>query len=168
MIYEKSVGNETSVTSTISVIKSELGKATRLKTEINFQNAQLSGITIVKAHGDTLSGAFITEFGLKGFEFNLYHNSCKVFNLMSKLNKWYIRKTLENDLLFTFNRYQSNKTLYINGKEYRLKTLNNKISSVSIVNNNKLIEQLTVENDSVFSVDNRPLNIQYRFQKLGN
>ena len=87
---------------------------------------------------------------------------------MSKLNRWYIRKTLETDLLLTFNSYQLNKTLYINGKEYNLKTLDNKIISVSIVNNKKMIVQLTVENDSVFSVHNRPLNIQYRFQKLGN
>jgi hypothetical protein len=164
----KSSGVHGSVANSLSVITLTENKATKLKTEITFSQAQISGISIIKSHGDTISGAFVTEFGLKGFEFNLYNNRCRVFNLMSKLDKWYIRKTLENDILMIFNRYQSTNINYISGKQYELKTDKNKILSISRTEHKKNTGFLIFENDSVFLMQNIKLNIKYNFQRLEN
>lgn len=167
-VYKNTGVSTSNLGNSVSLINMQENKNTKLKTEINFQKAQLSGITVLKVHCDTILGAFISEFGLKGFEFIIYNNHCKVFNIMSKLNKWYIRNTLENDLLVAFNSYQTNKPTIINKKKYTVETVNNKIITISNTHKNKFVEQLTIENDSVFTLNNFSLNIIYRFQTLPN
>jgi len=167
VVYESS-GVHGNGANSLSVITLTENKATKLKTEITFSQAHISGISIIKSHGDTISGAFVTEFGMKGFEFNLYNNRCNVFNMMSKLNKWYIRKTLQNDILMIFNHYQPANINYISGKKYELNIEKNKILSVLRTEHKENTGILIFENDSVFLMKNLKLNIRYNFQQLNN
>jgi len=97
-----------------------------MQTAISFQKAQISGLTLVKLSGDTVTGSFVNEFGLKGFDFITSNGKSKVMNLMKPLDKWYIRRTLSEDLAFIFTvtrscnsgesfvitKFDSGKTVY--------------------------------------------------------
>jgi hypothetical protein len=82
---------------TINVIK--------FQTLISFRETELSGILIFKKMTDSTSaGSFINEFGLKGFDFSISPDRAKLGYTFRKLDKWYIRRTLETDLHFMFSK----------------------------------------------------------------
>ena len=157
----------------LSVIAYRDGKVTRLKSEINFNQAQLSGITIVKQKGDTVVGAFINEFGIKGFEFEACKGKCKITNLMSKLNKWYIRQTIENDLAFIFTitnqtfRSEEMQIASYSKTQFRYTlTQTEKIRKVERMEKGKLTGKLHFENDTTFIMSNIKRNLIYKMQIL--
>jgi hypothetical protein len=107
----------TQITADQKVISGFLDTLTVIKfrTTINFKKNGLSGILILKKMTDTTSaGSFINEFGLKAFDFSVDQDRTKLGYTFRKLDKWYIRRTLETDLHFIFSKPGHFATCLIN------------------------------------------------------
>ncbi len=77
----------------------------KFQTYMKFRKAEMTGILIIKKMNDSVvAGSFINEFGIKGFDFNLYPSKVKFSYMFRKLDKWYIRKSLGQDLHFLLIR----------------------------------------------------------------
>ncbi len=74
----------------------------RLRTTISIKDVQISGITIAKLKQDTVTGIFMNEFGIKSFSFQTSEGNCKILSILSKLDRWYIKRLLASDLAFIF------------------------------------------------------------------
>jgi hypothetical protein len=121
----------------------------QLKTSINYKKVQISGITIIKSSGDTVNGVFINEFGVKGFEFRIIKDRCKVTRVMKVIDKWYIKSMLSSDL---FNIFK---------KKYSFK-------NVEGIQTNLDNENMKFINDSTFVYTNIKWNVKYEFNLLDN
>lgn len=87
----------------------------KFRATINFKKTGLSGILILKKLTDSTSaGSFINEFGLKAFDFSVDPNRTKLGYTFRKLDKWYIRRTLETDLHFMLSKPRHFTTCLIN------------------------------------------------------
>jgi hypothetical protein len=69
---------------------------------IKMKDKQLSGICLLKKVGDEWRGSLVSEFGAKAFDFTVTSRKCKLQNVVSSLDKWYIRKTVVSDLYCLF------------------------------------------------------------------
>lgn len=69
---------------------------------IDTGKAQLTGICMMRAEGDSVLGSMVNEFGIKAFDFIADRTKGKVrlFNIVSFLDKWYIRRTVAADLAY--------------------------------------------------------------------
>jgi hypothetical protein len=72
----------------------------RYRTFIKTQKAELSGILILKYLHNEWKGSLVNEFGIKSLDFIVRGKKCKLLNVIPFLDKWYIRRTIANDLLF--------------------------------------------------------------------
>ena len=74
--------------------------------QIETPKAYLSGILITKAQDDCIIGSLVNEFGVSAidFSFNIEKDKLKLINVVSFLNKWYIKKTLNSDLKFCIHQ----------------------------------------------------------------
>lgn len=70
--------------------------------QIETPKASLSGILITKVQDNRIIGSLMNEFGVSAidFSFNIEKDQSKLINVVSFLNKWYIKKTLNSDLKF--------------------------------------------------------------------
>lgn len=68
----------------------------------------LSGICIIRT--DSAGGAMsiINEFGIKAFDatYQAAKDKVKLHNVISPLNKWYIRRTISKDMAYLFNPHK--------------------------------------------------------------
>jgi hypothetical protein len=158
----------------ISTFQIKDSETLRLKTTIIAGNSQLSGITIVKQKADTTFGVFINEFGLKGFEFKVVGSSCELLRMLKKMDKWYIRKTISNDLAYIFaitNPIKTGLNEYTARfrKQSYIYTMNsNELEKSVRMNNGRLSGKMTIEDNSVFIFENTKRKLIYRFQLIKN
>ena len=75
-------------------------KVSEYRVQIKINQAELSGIMIVKYMNDEWRGTLINEFGIKAFDFIAPKGKCKLQNVTPFLDKWYIRKTIESDFVY--------------------------------------------------------------------
>jgi hypothetical protein len=77
----------------------------KFKTQILFKTTELTGLLVCKqTAGGTIVGSFINEFGVKAFDLTITSRRAKLTNVLTYIDKWYIRKTIASDfhfLLFT-------------------------------------------------------------------
>ena len=67
---------------------------------INRGNTNISGILIVKYIDNSWLGTVVNEFGLKVFDFSCTARKCELKNVVSMIDKWYIKQTISNDIKF--------------------------------------------------------------------
>lgn len=140
----------------------------RLRTAISFKKAQLSGIMLVKQRNDSLVGAFINEFGIKGFEFVVTNNHCKLTNVLSFLNKWYIRRTISSDLQFMFSsvyvaeRDSSAILIEGSGVSYHYSLAGGKVVRAQRISGTQKTGEAFCLNDSAFEVNNIQRKLTYK------
>jgi hypothetical protein len=105
---------------------------------ISRDNLNLSGIWLVKRMDESWRGTMMNEFGVKVFDFICTAKACELKNVIALANKWYIRKTLAEDVQFileidnptykagrTAHRNQSNDTLTVTYKSKQLQRADN-------------------------------------------
>ncbi|MDD4589308.1 MAG: hypothetical protein PHG06_02600 [Parabacteroides sp.] len=63
----------------------------------------MTGICLLKKTGDKWNGSLINEFGIKAFDFTSDEGMTHLHHIVSFLDKWYIRRTIEQDLHYLFN-----------------------------------------------------------------
>lgn len=82
--------------------KSSAAQVGRVDVFVDFASANLSGLLYYRLTGDGVVGSMVNEFGIRMFDLRIDRKGCRVDNLPDKLDKWYIRRTLQQDLLFMF------------------------------------------------------------------
>jgi hypothetical protein len=63
----------------------------------------ISGLCMLKKSGDEWRGTFMNEMGAKAFDFIVTDKKCELLNVISMMNKSYVKKTVAADLYFFFN-----------------------------------------------------------------
>ena len=83
-----------------------LSDTQRYTFQIETPKAFLSGVLMTKAQDDSIIGSMVNEFGVSAidFSFSIKKDKLKLINVVSFLNKWYIKKTLDSDLKFIIHQ----------------------------------------------------------------
>lgn len=68
--------------------------------QIETSKAAITGIMLLKETPDDIVGSMVNEFGVSAIDFiyNKKKNSIKLLNVVSFLNKWYIKMVLKKDI----------------------------------------------------------------------
>jgi len=89
------------------------------KTQIQLYNKYFSGLLFIKSIGDnTKRIVFVTEFGIKIFEFEFQDEHLEVYHCLEMFNKKVILKTLEKDInLLLMNDLSADKVKIFKDKK---------------------------------------------------
>ena len=109
------------------------------------EKMSISGIWIVKYMDNSWRGTMVNEFGMKMFDFICTPCACELKNVVAMMDKWYIKKTIAEDLLFILeidhpkcnmnrNSIMNNDTLTIT---YKKKTLQRFATGEMVMHNKK-------------------------------
>ena len=109
------------------------------------EKMSISGIWIMKYMDNSWRGTMVNEFGMKMFDFICTPCACELKNVVAMMDKWYIKKTIAEDLLFILeidhpkckikkNSALSNDTLTIS---YKKKTLQRFANDEMVMHNKK-------------------------------
>lgn len=120
------------------------------------QDKSFSGICILKKNGGEWRGTLINEMGAKAFDFIVTDKKCELLNVISMMNKWYIKKTVASDLYFLFNADNAKAPFqkYLERFEQ---------DGIKVVNYQK--KQIAVKSDAILLI-NRRRNLQYELKKI--
>lgn len=101
--------------------------------EIEMEKGHISGILITKDYNDRIVGTMINEFGVSALSFIYDKNkdTIKLQDVMSMLNKWYIKRVLKSDLNYCIHvlydiPYKSSKVHIISKKNDKTTVTNTK------------------------------------------
>lgn len=125
---------------------------------LKVEKMDLSGIAIVKTDGSTVRGSVINEFGIKAFDFISTPDNCKLLNVISFMDKWYITKAISDDFQFLW------QTKNQNAKKCRF-TQNDSELKIEKIKCKKIDKQLIV-NDNSFTLINFKRKITYTFKEI--
>ena len=78
----------------------------------------LTGICVVKRTDAGIVGSVVNEFGLHAFDMVEKGRKLKVKNVMSMMDKWYIRRVLKKDLVQLMLRLQQGQYCYKNERQH--------------------------------------------------
>ena len=124
---------------------------------IYFGDANLSGIWVVRQIEQSWRGIMMNEFGLKMFDFICTANQCELKNVVALANKWYIRKTIANDLQFIL---EIDNPAYKKGrKAYR----NSDNDTLTITHKNQVLQRFP---NGEMVMRNNKRNLTYTFKKM--
>lgn len=73
------------------------------------RGAELTGICIIKTDTTGSRGVVVNEFGIHALDFTLSpdRRKVKLLNLVSAMNRWYIKRVVRADLKFLFGATQN-------------------------------------------------------------
>lgn len=142
-----------------SLVLVHSGSTVKFKTSVSFQNAQISGILIVKNQNDTIRGAFVNEFGIKAFTFFATEKEGALLTQIKALNKWYIRKTVLSDLSFIF--FPEGQCRWVESLGELKKT-----AKIERAVKGKTTGELTIVNDTLVTMVNNKRNITYQLTMI--
>jgi len=74
----------------------------RYQVDIQVRGSHITGICMLRKSDEGWRGTLINEFGVKAFDFIVSPQKCELLNTISMMNKWYIRRTIADDLHFLF------------------------------------------------------------------
>ncbi len=112
----------------------ENGEKRNFQLTVEFNQAYLQGMMIVKRVGSEMVCTCINEFGIKAFDFryNLEREKGRMQDVIKFLNKWYIKRIIRKDLCRIFENMerleQKDGVVDLSGLElsvkYTMKTFN--------------------------------------------
>ena len=71
---------------------------------------ELTGVCVMDSRPDgSIMGTVVSEFGMKAFDFTYVKGKTKVLNVVTFLDKWYIRSVLRRDLAFILSNLPQGK-----------------------------------------------------------
>lgn len=127
------------------------------RVSIKTPKTSITGLCIVKRSGGELRGSLINEMGAKAFDFVVTDANCQLLNIIPALDKWYIRKTLADDLFFLFG--VDNPSAAFAGKAERFEQ-----NDCLIVTYGK--KQIIRKADGSVSMTNSRRRLQYNLRKI--
>ena len=94
------------------------GERARYTASIEMQKAHISGICIMAYQEGRINGSLFNEFGISAMDFSYFpeKDKVKLHNVISILNRWYIKMTLRKDLKKLIHVLQDGKNEYVNEK----------------------------------------------------
>jgi len=117
----------------------------------------ISGICMLKKVGEEWRGTFMNEMGAKAFNFIVTDEKCELLDVISMMDKWYIKKTIAADLYYLFNADNPKASFY--------KQLERFEQDGNLVVNNKK-KQILVEPDGSILLMNNRHNLRYELRKM--
>ena len=106
------------------------GEKTKLDAMIEMPRGYISGICILMHDGSKVKGSLFNEFGISALDF-VYDTSkdkVKITNVISFIDKWYIKRVLRKDLREVMHCLEKRQSEYKNHKRnivYRFLALTN-------------------------------------------
>ena len=78
----------------------DIDQSRRYSVNIDFAQAGISGVCIMREQSDDVLGAIVNEFGVLAlnFSYDTQRGKVKIIDIIPQLNKWYIRRVLRGDL----------------------------------------------------------------------
>ena len=129
----------------------------RYRITLKTPDNSITGICVLKKSGEEWRGTFINEMGAKAFNFIVTDEKCKLLDVIAMMDKWYIKKTVADDLYYLFN--------VDNPKASFRKKLEWFNQGGNLVINNKNKQILVFPNHIVMLMNNRH-NLQYELIKM--
>jgi hypothetical protein len=80
----------------------DAGRTSGYQVRIRTEQAEVTGILIVKHIDGEWRGSLMNEFGLKAFDLVASERKCRLIHVVPFLDKWYIRRTIERDFIYLF------------------------------------------------------------------
>lgn len=77
------------------------------------------GLFIMEKQDNIIKGSLFNEFGITAynFEFNIRNGKIKLYDVISFLNKWYIKKIIKGDMEYLFRNELLDKKSVSRGRE---------------------------------------------------
>ena len=129
----------------------------RYRVTLKTPDNSITGICVLKKSGDEWRGTLINEMGARAFNFVVTDEKCELMDVISMMDKWYIKKTVAADLYYLFN--------VDNPKASFRKQLERFEQNGNLVVNNKKKQILVEPDGSVLLMNNRH-NLQYELRKM--
>ena len=117
----------------------------------------ITGLCILKKTDDEWRGTLVNEIGAKAFDFKITDEKCELLNVISLMDKWYIKKTVAADLHFLFNVDNPKAPFRKRLERYEQ-------DGIKVVNYQK--KQILVKPDGAVLLVNRRRNLQYELRKM--
>ena len=85
---------------------------------IEMEKGSISGICALVNDDDTIKGAIVNEFGITALDFYyvIDKDEVKLENVITMLDKWYIKRVIAKDLRELLHALKGGKTTYYNEK----------------------------------------------------
>ena len=74
----------------------------RYQVSIQVRGNNITGMCMLRKSDEGWRGTLINEFGVKAFDFIVTPKKSELLNTIAMMNKWYIRRTIADDLHFLF------------------------------------------------------------------
>ncbi len=118
----------------------------------------VSGLLVLKRKDSEWAGALMHEMGAKAFDFTITDKKCKLLNVIPMMDKWYIKKTVADDLYLFIQIDNPEAAFYKRLKRFEQ-------NENRIVNFKK--KQLIVGPDGSVRLINSRRNLLYELRKMG-
>lgn len=94
------------------------GESLHYSANVEMGKAAISGICILANNNGAVNGSLFNEFGITiiGFTYDCVREKVKIKDVASKLNKWYIKRVLRNDLRCLMQTLQKGETSFSDTK----------------------------------------------------
>jgi len=150
--------NSTAVSSESTVWK----QALRSETSVNYYHAKIvfsdnsiTGDCLIKKNGNEWRGTFMNEMKVKAFDFIVTDNKCELLNVIPAMDKWYIKKTVADDLYYLINVDNPNASFHKKTKRFEQ-------DDILVVNFKK--KQILAKPDNSILLMNNRRNLQYELR----
>ena len=132
-------------------------KNNKYRITINTDKMDISGIWVVKRMDQSWRGTMMNEFGLKMFDFICTAKGCELMNVAALANKWYIKKTIADDVQFIL---EIDNSIYKKGRTAH-RSRNN--DTLTIANKNKMLQRFAIGEMVMY---HKQRNLTYSFKKM--
>ena len=124
---------------------------------INTGKMDISGIWVVRQMNESWRGILMNEFGMKLFDFICTAKECKLMNVTTFANKWYIKKTIADDIRFIL---EIDNPCYKEGRTVH-RSVNN--DTLTITSKNKMLQRFA---NGEMVMYNKKRGLTYTFRKM--
>lgn len=102
------------------------GERARYDVKIDIKKAYISGVCMMVMDEGIVKASIVNEFGLSAvdFTYNPTKDKVKILNVMSKMDKWYIRRVLRKDFRYIMHQLSQGIYTYENKKQHITYTFN--------------------------------------------
>ena len=96
------------------------GERIKYNAYIEMPRSYVSGIMILMNDNNEIKGSLFNEFGVTALDFSYFpkKNKVKLHNVVSMMDKWYIRRVLRKDLAHMMTCLQTGETAYQNERHH--------------------------------------------------
>ena len=124
---------------------------------ISTDKFNISGIWVVRQIDNSWRGIIMNEFGLKMFDFICTARKCELKNVFAAANKWYIRKTIAEDIQFIL---EIDNPAFKKGRTAQRSFDND---TLIITHKNKILQRFP---NGEMIMKNEKRNLTYSFRKI--